>query len=318
MSLLVREPGLHSLVVDLGRPRCRSLGMPVGGAADRAALAIGNALVGNSQDAPALEFTLVGPTLVAECDLGCALAGSEFAAETDRQRPRVGNAFNLQAGEVLRLGPSRGGARGYLCVRGGFELPEILGSRSALEPVKRGERLKCAASHVPARFVRLRKWQANRVITLHALAGAQADWFASDAVFGRRFRVGEHADRMGVRLEGTSVVVPNRELVSEPVCPGSVQVTPDGGCVILGVDGQTIGGYPKIAQVAAADLDAVGQLRPGDDVRFERIELDEAERMYRRRERWLSEWVTRLSVTCESLTMPSACPEAVRGVKVGG
>lgn len=297
MSLVVKGPGLHSLVVDFGRPRWRSLGVPVGGAADRAALVIGNALVGNAPDAPALEITLVGPTLVAECAVGCALCGADFAAETDQQRLRVGHTFNLQPGEELRTGPSQCGARAYLCARGGFEAPAVLGSRSALGPLRRGDRLACSPSRVPGRFIRCPFRRRGRVVTLNALPGAQADWFAAETFFGVRFRVGEHADRMGVRLEGPPLAGPKRELVSEPVGPGSVQVTPDGGCVILGVDGQTIGGYPKVAQVAAADLDAVGQLRPGDEVRFERIDLEEAERLYRRRQRQLREWATRLRVS---------------------
>jgi antagonist of KipI len=99
---------------------------------------------------------------------------------------------------------------------------------------------------------------------------------------------------MGVRLHGKPLGVPPRELVSEPVCPGSVQVSRDGQCIILGVDGQTIGGYPKVAQVISADLDALGQLRPSDRVRFRLVSLEEAEQLYRRRQAMLRQWLTRL------------------------
>ena len=88
--------------------------------------------------------------------------------------------------------------------------------------------------------------------------------------------------------------LPARELVSEPVSPGAVQVTRDGQCVILGTDGQTIGGYPKVAQVIAADLDLVGQLRPGDRGYFEQIEKGGTEELYRRKRRALREWLVRL------------------------
>ena len=90
---------------------------------------------------------------------------------------------------------------------------------------------------------------------------------------------------------------PQREFVSEPVCPGAVQVTRDGQCIVLGVDGQTIGGYPKIAHVISADLDKLGQLRSGDAIRFVRSNLEEAEAVYRLKQAELHEWLTRLWVT---------------------
>jgi antagonist of KipI len=99
---------------------------------------------------------------------------------------------------------------------------------------------------------------------------------------------------MGLRLTGAALTVPKREMISEPVCPGTVQVTSEGGCIVLGVDGQTIGGYPKIAQVIAADLDKLAQLRPGTAIRFRRVEAGEAEALYRARREELHEWLTRL------------------------
>src|SRR5262249_61372345 len=96
------------------------------------------------------------------------------------------------------------------------------------------------------------------------------------------------SDRGGLRLPAPPLTLPDRELLSEPVCPGTVQVTRDGQCIILGVDGQTIGGYPKVAQVIGADLDPLGQLRPGARVHFERVSLEEAEALYRRRQALLA------------------------------
>ena len=101
---------------------------------------------------------------------------------------------------------------------------------------------------------------------------------------------------MGLRLEGEPISLPNRELVSEPVCSGTVQVTRDGQCIVLGVDGQTIGGYPKVAQVISADLDKLGQLRPGDRIRFRWVSLAEAEDLYRHKQKELREWLLRLRI----------------------
>ena len=136
---------------------------------------------------------------------------------------------------------------------------------------------------------------AQPPLRLRAVAGPQADWFAADQFFdGPRFTVTPASDRMGLRLLGRPLRVPPRELVSEPVCPGAVQVTRDGQCVVLGADGQTVGGYPKVGQVIAADLDLVGQVRPGDRVWFERVEVGEAEGLYRQRRVALWDWLMRL------------------------
>jgi len=298
MSLRVLEPGLQTLVVDLGRPDGRSLGVPVGGAADRYSLALGNALVGNPPDAAALELCLAGPTLQAGCDLGCVVFGAPFDVLRGSERLPVGRTFNLRQGEVLRIAGTRAGMRAHLCVRGGIQVPVILGSRSAFEPVQRGQELPCESSRLPGRWLHPDaepQWDDGPVV-LHALPGPQADWFDLATFFGPPFAVTPASNRMGLRLNGTPLARPARELVSEPVGPGAVQVVNDGQCIVLGVDGQTIGGYPKVAHAIAADLDRLGQLRPGQAVRFERVGIGEAEAIYRERQRRLREWLTRLGL----------------------
>jgi 5-oxoprolinase (ATP-hydrolysing) subunit C len=305
MTLRVLDPGLYTLVVDFGRPGYRSLGVPVGGAADRAALALGNGLVGNPPDAAALEISLAGPTLEAGCDLACVVFGAPFALSSGRQALAAGTTFTLQAGETLRVGSTPAGMRAYLCVRHGIGAPVVLGSRSTLQPVRAGDELPCSPGTIHARSLGpspdghaggARRLRRPAWTVLRALPGPQGDWFEGGEFFGRpgAFTVAPASNRMGVRLQGEPLRLPPRELVSEPVCPGSVQVTRDGQCIVLGVDGQTIGGYPKVAQVIGADLDRLGQLRPGDRVQFREVTLDEAERLSRRRQAWLREWLTRL------------------------
>jgi antagonist of KipI len=280
--------------VDLGRPRSRSLGVPVGGAADRAALALGNALVGNPPDVPALEVSLAGPTLVADCPLAGVLFGAPFEINTDRRPLRAGTTFTLRPDERLIIGGTRRRMRAYLCVRGGLDGPTVLGSRSSLEPLRAGVELGCQPGAIHARFLH-REWGWEKDWgTLRVVDGAQADWFRAEELHGQEFTVSPASNRMGLRLQGEPLTLPARELVSEPVCPGTVQVTRDGQCIVLGVDAQTIGGYPKVAQVITADADQLGQLRPGDRVRFRRVSLDEAERAYREKRRELREWLTRL------------------------
>jgi 5-oxoprolinase (ATP-hydrolysing) subunit C len=318
MTLRVLEPGLASLVVDFGRPHHRSLGVPVGGAADRAALAIGNALVRNAPDAAALEITLAGPTLRAEQSLTCVLHGTPFEMALNMQAIPAGKTFTMQAGDEVHIRGTPTGMRAYLCIHGGIQAEPILGSRSALQPVCHGEVLACLPSALPSRFLKEDCHTDASVILQHlfglpptakvlrVLPGAQFDWFDAEEVFSPTFdftwppfEVTTASNRMGIRLRGTPLPFPPQELLSEPVCPGSVQVTRDGQCIILGVDGQTIGGYPKIAQVISADLDELGQLRPGDRIHFVRIDLELADRLYLRRHAELKELLTRIQAMSE-------------------
>jgi antagonist of KipI len=293
MSLRVREPGLQSLLVDFGRARSRALGVPVGGAADRAALALGNALVGNAPGAVALEVAFAGPTLEALHPTACVIFGAPFESTVNGAPRGPGVTFTLEPGDVLRVGGTRTSARAYLCAAGGFAAPEVLGSRSALNPLRAGDELACAPSRTESRGL---SCEAATGVPIRCLSGPQHDWFADGAFFAHEYEVAPASDRMGVRLKGTPLARKPGELVSEAVAPGAVQVTNDGLPIVLGVDGQTIGGYPKVAHVVRADLDRLAQLRPGDRVRFARVSLEEAEAGARARAADLRVWLARLAV----------------------
>jgi biotin-dependent carboxylase-like uncharacterized protein len=297
VSLVVIDAGLEARVVDAGRPRSRRLGVPIGGAADRAALALANALVGNPRAAAGIEIAVKGPIVRAEADIACAVVGAPFAMSIGTRTLSANGVFQLRAGQELVISGAPTGMRAYLCAPGGFSAPEVLGSRSGLAPLAVGDRLACAASQAFPRnlspecpFLTFPKeWR------LRASTGPQADWFQTNGFFGQTYRVGRAGNRMGLRLEGDPLPL-EREMVSEPVCPGCVQITREGQPIILGVDGQTIGGYPKIAVVCDADLDLLGQIRPGDRVRFEAVDLDQALAAGRERERALHEWLTRIRI----------------------
>jgi biotin-dependent carboxylase-like uncharacterized protein len=285
---------LCTLIVDHGRPRSRSLGVPVGGAADRFALAVGNALVGNPPDATALEINLHGPTLTSDAELACVLYGAPFEMTMTAAPWEAGKTFTMRPGEELRIGGTPRGMRAYLCVRGGLQTPIVLDSRSSLEPLRAGAELHCQAGVIHVRhFQHDFTWNAEPC-SLRVVDGAQSDWFRGEEFYRQAFTVTPASNRMGLRLQGEALTLPERDLVSEPVCPGSVQVTRDGQCIVLGVDGQTIGGYPKLAQVVSADLDKLGQLRPGEQLRFQRVTQETAEALYRAKQAELREWCTRL------------------------
>jgi 5-oxoprolinase (ATP-hydrolysing) subunit C len=301
-TLTLLSPGLHTLVVDAGRPRSRSLGVPVGGAADRFALAIGNALVGNPPDTAALEVSLAGPTLQADAPLACVLYGAPFVMRSDRQELAAGTTFTLQTGERLHISGTARGMRAYVCIRGGIDARVILGSRSSLKPLEEGAQLTCRSGTIRRRRIHPAPFASLYIPRLSVLACEQSEWFPPEALTQARrfFEVTGASNRMGLRLKGEPLPLPAREMVSEPVCPGTVQVTRDGQCIILGVDGQTIGGYPKVAQVVWAELDKLGQLRPGERITFEYVSLERAEELHWQRAELLREWLARLQVTSES------------------
>ena len=298
-TLHVLSPGLCTLIVDRGRPRTRSLGVPVGGAADCFALAIGNALVGNEPDAAALEIALGGPVLRADAPLACALVGAPFEVRNGRRILRANSRFTLDRDEELVIAGTPVGARAYLCVRHGIDARPILDSRSSLQPLRGGERVACTSDTcVPQSLVPQYDWNAEPRC-LRCLPGAQADWFPANVLDGSEWTVTPASNRMGLRLQGAALEWPGRELVSEPVCPGTVQVTREGQPIVLGVDGQTIGGYPKIAQVVSADVDKLAQLRPGDRVTFHSVTLDEAEELHRRKQAELDAWLLRIRTAAD-------------------
>ena len=127
--------------------------------------------------------------------------------------------------------------RAYLCVRGGLHARTILQSQSSLGPLAAGTALHCTPGTIPARFIRPPCHWNREPRTLRALEGPQADWFRAAEFFGQEFRVSAASNRMGLRLQGRPLTLPDRELISEPVSPGAVQVTRDRQCIVLGVDG---------------------------------------------------------------------------------
>ncbi len=290
-GLLVVDAGLSTTVQDLGRPGHREYGVPPGGAFDRGSAALANALAGNDWDCAVLELTLVGGRYEACLDLALAMAGAPIEAKIvgPNSAPRTLEpplSFALERGERLVLGRTLGGARAYLAVAGGWQTPVRLGSRSSEERVRSGDLLPAAAGATPTRHPRDRGWVDPTARPLRIIDGPDAAAInrgsePSPAWLERAYRIGAHSDRMGLRLEGESLTIdaPSGRL-SAPVAPGAIQAA-GGPLIVLGVACGTMGGYPHVANVISADLDRLGQVRPGDLVRFARVGLDEARQLDR-------------------------------------
>ena len=270
MPFTILKPGLDTRLLTTGCRGRRALGVPVGGPADAWACAVANALVGNAPGAPTYECTQLGPKLRATAAGVGVVIGAPMAASVNGLSMQPGTVFRFQVDDVVELGGCAVGVRAYLA----FGSDIALAGRSAPD-----------AYSLPA-----------PPHTLRVLPGTQADWFGDDDFLQSTWTVSNTGNRMGVRLSGPVLAKRTGEMTSEPVAPGAVQVANDGQPIVLGVDGQTIGGYPKVAHVIRADLDCLGQLRPGVVVRFAQVTLDEARQLALARHREQARWLLRLGV----------------------
>jgi len=284
-AITVTRSGPLTVVTDLGRPGHAHLGVPHSGALDPDALRLANRLVGNAEGLAGLEVLLGGLELRAEAGVTVAVTGTPMAAwrrDEDGTRRAVGShrAVHLRAGQRLELGVPAAGLRGYVACAGGLEAAEELGSRSTdllsgLGPavVADGDRFELgAAGEVPSDAGPVPVSVPAARIAVPVLLGPRDDWFEDPAAALRAsvWTVGSASNRIGLRLAGQPLVrVPEwagKELPSEPMCPGAVQVPPSGEPVVFLADGPTTGGYPVIGVVPEAALGALAQARPGSEV----------------------------------------------------
>ena len=297
-TMLVHRPGMLTTVQDQGRRDSRRYGVPVGGAMDAFSLRVANLLVGNAEDAAALECTLTGPEVSFTEDTWVAVCGAAVRG-VSQAKPLF-----ARAGEVLSLWQLKRGCRAYLAIAGGIDVPKVLGSAATYtrgqiggyfgRALQAGDRLSIGSSITSYRDTKY--WslasdflpQHNSDAEVRFVSGPQWDWFPSEAVDQFQFepyRVLPQSDRMGVRLAGTPVVRSTRvEMNSEPVSAGAIQIPPDGQPIVLMADCQTIGGYPKLGHVVSVDLPVVAQLRAGETLRFRECSLEHAQSLLMSRE----------------------------------
>ena len=298
----VLRPGLLMTLQDLGRHGHQHVGLCPGGAMDPVSLALANALVGNDAGAAALELTVLGPDLEFERDTLVALCGAEFEVKLPLNRPVL-----LEAGTRLAIGRALRGARGYLAVAGGFGVEPVLGSRSTYLPggfgglngrtARRGDVLPLEEDSQEVsreRFSRLKRkndktvrWSVppqtvpeHEPVVLHVLDGqhfASFDVASQRAFLDAVWKIAPDSNRMGFRLEGPKLArAADDEILSGPTCLGTVQVPANGMPIALMADHQTTGGYPKIAEIASADVPRLAQLGPGGTLHFARCSLETA------------------------------------------
>lgn len=294
-TLLVHDPGPLATIQDLGRHGRQRFGVAVAGAIDPFAFRAANALVDNPPDHAAIEFTLAGGQYEIEHgDAHLAVAGGAFALSIDGRAMAPWRSFVLRPGERLTVGGAPDAARGYLAVDGGFDVPPVLGSRSTHvrsgiggwqgRALRSGDRLPAGAPRPPGGGDRVLPADAipAKASVVRMVLGPQDDHFDPPAIaafFAATYTVTREADRMGYRLEGPPIAhAGNDNIVSDGIALGSVQIPGNGLPIILLADRQPTGGYPKIGTVIGPDLRAIAQARPGDTLRFQRIDRAPAHR----------------------------------------
>lgn len=288
-TVKVVSPGLLTSVQDLGRRGYEHLGVMVGGTLDDFAAIWANRLLDNPPSAALLEATLLGPTLEAVDEGFVSLAGADLGASVDGSPWPPGSVRRLEPGSLVRFGGARHGARAYIGFPGGIDVPEILGSRStdliagfggfAGRPLRAGNVLSYADRAVQLVRAPCDTCLVRRVARI--LPGVRLNDFpigTLDALLAQEYTVSPHSDRVGLRLTGAPIpgAPPRGDAVSEGIAIGSVQLPPDGEPLVLLKSRGTIGGYPTLAHVIAADLPSLGQLVPGDRIRLQLVTLSEA------------------------------------------
>jgi antagonist of KipI len=297
-------PGPQTTVQDLGRRGQLRYGIPPSGPMDAFAFVLANRLAGNADEAAALECTLAGPRFRVDAPCAIAVTGADMPVAVNGQPVESWSTLLLSAGDMVKIGTARSGLRGYVAFSGGLDVALRLGSRSTYlrgklgglegRALQKGDRL----ATLPADLPQVRAMPRHRLPAYPAethvrvVLGPQHDRFTPAGIetfLRSSYTLQPQSDRMGARLRGNRIEhVRGHDIVSDGIALGSVQVPGDGQPIVLLVDRQSTGGYTKLATVCSFDIGRIAQLRPGQCLRFEAIDIAQAHALLR-------EWRTMLA-----------------------
>ncbi|HDR8244022.1 KipI antagonist [Bacillus thuringiensis] len=311
MDVEVLHAGMFTTVQDLGRSHYQQYGVPVGGAMDQSALRMINMLVGNEENEAGLEMTIMGPKLLIKKTTLLAIGGADMEPLLNGERIPLWRPILAEEGSMLCFGKVKSGCRAYVTFAGGIHIDRTMGSKSTYiraaiggiegRMLNKGDYFQIGAQPEMAnRFIqdlqkdgRIKtKWAINNSVLskykkhpkLRVITDFEYDQFTEEsrkAFFTKEYKVSNYADRMGYRIEGEVLNrIEEKEVLSNPVTFGTIQVPNGGQPIILMADRQTTGGYPRMGNIISVDLPLLAQLKPGDYVSFEEITLEEAEQLY--------------------------------------
>lgn len=301
-ALEITHVGLHATVQDLGRTGFLGQGITVGGAVDSFALRCANALLGNSPGSAGLEVVLAGIKFQADQDIVVSVTGAPAPIRIDGEAQAMNRPLRVGSGSSFELGPSSAGSYTYIAVAGGIDTPPVLGSRSTVvreglgglegRALKRGDSLACGSPNSNTPPLVMRKGYTHRGddgsqrasthITLRFIPGFHHDAVNDECrtrLCSDTFAITGSANRMATPLDGPPLNTGLTQLWSEATALGSIQVPPSGQPIVLLNDRQTMGGYPQMGAVIPPDCVRLAQARPGCKVDFQRISVEEADRI---------------------------------------
>ena len=307
-GLTILDPGPNATVQGAARTGYRHLGVPWSGPADALSLALGNRLLGNPLGAPGIEAVFGGLTVRFEADCAAAVTGASAAVARDGAPVPPHEVIMVRAGQILAIARPPEGARCTLAVAGGLGVPRVLGSPSTYVPaalggwqgraLTAGDVLPLARPGARPRAATPRRFRppCGGGAVLRTVPSGETPWLTDDArraLHTEGFTVTPRSDRMGLRLNGTPLAFRADAPAMRSACvlPGTLQLPPGGAPILLGPDAQGTGGYPRVAAVLSADRHLIGQLRPGDRVRFYPRGPDEAVRDVRAKAALWAEWL---------------------------
>ena len=303
-ALMLLKVNVFTQIQDLGRFGAASLGMTQGGVVDFTSARIANALVDNEQNAPLLEIGLGAIQLRASGRQTIAVTGAAMPLFVNGKPCDRYQSIQLKDGDQLDIGYSKAGARCYLAIAGGFAVKPVLGSCATVlregvgglngQPLQNG--MVLPVSQIQTGFTaRSLDYQfqlkARAMQNIPFVTGAQLIELGDDTLAqfqANIYQVQPMSDRMGMRLQGAALPVTSQSLLSEGICLGAIQLPADGQPIVMLNDHQTIGGYPKLGAVTRLGVNALGQCRPGNLLRFEQISLQQAVERARQHEQWLT------------------------------
>ncbi|KYH28957.1 MULTISPECIES: biotin-dependent carboxyltransferase family protein [Clostridium] len=331
MGIEIINPGLLTTVQDLGRYGFRKYGVIVSGAMDEVSHRIANLLVGNREEEAALEITLLGLEILIKEDTLIAICGGNLSPSINECKIPMWRPVYVRKGSILKFGKCVDGARAYIAFAGSFDIEKIMESKSTYlrgeiggfegRKLKKGDVIKLNKPHseimnfinilskrVNSNGFAYPKWFINKSIyckysenpVVQVTKGGEINYFSEESIksfFSEEFVITPQSDRMGYRLKGKMLTLKEPlEMISEAVSLGTVQVPPDGNPIILLADRQTTGGYPKLAEIISVDIPIIAQLKPGDNIKFQEVSLEYAQKLYIQREENIEELKTALKI----------------------
>ena len=273
----VIQPGLFTTIQDAGRHGFRNIGIPTSGFMDQESAWAANELVNNNKDESLLEITLTGPTLIFNCNCVISITGGDFNPLINNLPVKMYQSINVRTGDILKLNNTINGARSYIAISGGLNVKSLFGSKSFFSNIsdsyhlKKGDEIKVSKKS-ESQILKWDKLKFNLNRFMKVFRGPEYDLLSTNSkkkLFKNEFTINTN-NRMAYNLE-EKLQVDIKTIISSPVLPGSVQLTPSGKIIILHRDCQTSGGYPRILQLDTNSLNNLSQLKSNDKIKFSPI-----------------------------------------------